>query len=449
MSEALSDPEKLSDISFSKYLNAFERLARGIETRCELTGETPNLSMIADQIALRSKVVAKSTIRFEISSARTTLKDAISAGVWYPSVALFHWIASSTPADLVALGKSLQRPRLSICEGVDDLIDELCELADQNGEDMGAEEFLERVCRFEKRKSERVVNRGHKALTWRDWHAIEASLSEADPIETLADLLQDKLNTAGLLRLFVASMFMSGMRPVEVLSFSFLCPNPRHQFTQADRDLILADPGEAIIKGLLVPVENATRHTAGGDLGRAAHACRRQSNGGACVLLIHTAKRSNANADLRLDFRLQIVDTDAVRDLGLLSFASQIRHAKLSRRRWDSLRNGMVGLLKTVAGREVALSRGENEINLYSFRHAFADRMRNTLERLEEVAALTGHTSRTTLSGYGEKGRKKSSGGKAVEGWTPKPCPKRVETIRLVWSGALRQVDVGPVPERR
>ncbi|WP_375264135.1 hypothetical protein [Palleronia sp.] len=448
MIEAPSDSENLSDQSFSKYLNAFERLARGIENRCELTGETPSLAMIPQQIALRSKLVAKSTIRFEISSARMTLKDAIGSGMWYPSIALFRWIADAEPRELTELSLSLQRTRLEICGLADDLIDELCGMAEQNDHDLDGDELLERVCRFEKRRSDRVVNRNHKALTWSDWHALEAALSEEDPIETLADLLQDKLSTPGLLRLFVAAMFMTGMRPVEVLSFSCMCPHPRHQFSPEDRALILSDPGEAIVRGLLIPVENAARHL-GVDLGRAAHACRRQSNGGACVLLIHTAKRSNANADLRLDFRLQVVDTDAVRDLGLLSFASQIRHAKMSRRRWDSLRNGLVNLLKEVARREPALSRGEDEINLYSFRHAFADRMRNTLERLEEVAALTGHTSRTTLSGYGERGRKKGGGGRAPDGWAPRPCPKRVETIRAVWSGQLKQVDVGPVPERR
>lgn len=427
----------LSDASFRKYVSTIERLIRSVEKRCKVTGEEPRLYMIAEQVAVRSRTIATSTMRFELSSCRTVLRQVLDERAWPASLKATSWINKAERIEIEQLLSAVSIEPKFITETANEVITRLMTLCDENDDsgegaydpdDKAARTaFTKQIASFVRATSKRIANQSYAAFSFSDWERIEMALNHNDPEKAVKDLIAKKVDVDGLLRLYSAMIFMSGMRPVEVMSCMLLVPDASKEFTPEDVALFYADPGAVVDRGLAITVEKyATQN--GIDYSRAARNASDRT-GAPCILVIRNAKRTNANPDLRDSVRMQIIDQATTRDLTLITYATQIRNAKLNERQWDTLRGGMLKRLKEIVDNEPAIKR--KEVNLYSFRHAFADRARATYDKVEEVAALTGHTSRTTLSGYGEKKRK--SGTSSAGGWVPKPDPMRVEEIRNIW----------------
>ena len=433
MQDEGSPDSTLSDVSFRKYIGTIERLIRSVEARCRITQEDPRLSMIAEQVAVRSLTIATSTMRFELSSCRTVLRQALDDRAWPASLSTTDWVARASRVDIEQLLSAVSAEPKDIKTSAEGLVTDLMQICQDNGEDeMDPESpddraaFTRRIASFVKAASSRVANRAYSAFTFEDWERIEMSLSDRSPEFAIASLHSKRPDIDGLLRLYIAMIFMSGIRPVEVMSSMLLVPDLSRVMTPEDIRLLHEDPGQAIDNRLTLPVEKVAAQC-GIDMGRAAWMATVKT-GAPCILVVRNVKRTNANKDLQDKMRMQIIDGAPMRDLALMSWATQIRGARLNARQWDTLRAGMLKRLKDIVDKEPGIRR--KEVNLYSFRHAFVDRVRAAYDRVEESAALTGHTSRTTLSGYGEKGRTRTGGG---GGWVPKPDPKRVAEIRSIW----------------
>ena len=100
----------------------------------------------------------------------------------------------------------------------------------------------------------------------------------------------------------------------------------------------------------------------------------------------------------------------------------------------DRVRSSSIAILRAIASSWPEM---RQDLDLYTFRHSFVTRARNSLADAES-AALTGHTSKVTFRGYGEKRRKRASG------WMPKADPERVRMIEAVWARKLS----GPEAEK-
>lgn len=164
------------------------------------------------------------------------------------------------------------------------------------------------------------------------------------------------------------------------------------------------------------------------------------------IFMITNAKQTNAN-EAATSLRLQLIENIPARDLTLLAWATQFRRIRMGEDRKDNLRASMTREVKKIARDEHAIRR-EN-VNLYSFRHAFVDRVRREFFP-HEAAALSGHTSQYSLYAYGEnrvrKGTRKSGDRRS---WLPKPDPVQAEVIRQIWQdpGVVRRHEAPATPD--
>ena len=145
---------------------------------------------------------------------------------------------------------------------------------------------------------------------------------------------------------------------------------------------------------------------------------------------IGEAKQANANPTTRAEVRVQILENIPMNMATMIAVASQLRHLNVPRDRRDYVRKAVNETLKEISANEPALE--GFSLTLYAFRHAFATRVKRAYG-LAEAAALTGHTSTSSLYAYGKRravGGANSAGGQA---WVPKADPVHAGLIRAAW----------------
>lgn len=424
----------------NQYAKNFNRIADCVERRTQLLGRNPRLEDIAEQLSIRGRVFRKSTVNAEISSIRWIIRNAHFTGPGqlnlHEDVLIRDWITNSTADDLNATLSYLEQPMGEILAAGEGIIDRDL-LAIDAAATIGHEEAIDILAGRAREDIDRFDQKAQRYLTWRDLRSIELELSSHDPMQGIIGLREDQpANIEGLLRIFMTVMWFTGMRPTEVWNCVLCVPRPDIQYTPQIIQAIRKSPERAIVGGYLAPVHEVAKELGESNLGTTAwNACLQ--SGAPCVLMIRSAKQTNANGAKR-PVRLQVLDRIPREQLNLIALASILMYCPISEKRRDNIRSSMGRTLKRIVSRDPAFE--GMRINLYSFRHSFVSRVKLVYSQ-SEAAALTGHTSRASLYVYGERNLRSGKGKVKPDQWLPSPDPDRAALIQQHWD---RGLDIGP-----
>jgi integrase len=421
------------------YTKPVNRLIRLSEDRAEMLGRLPRLGDLLDQVSIRAAVMSKATANLELAALRAVLREARHDGSqvrWPEGIDARDWMTLASPQDLDAISTASHRPYKDIFDEGGEIMKAEREAAENRGMSQSGEELADLLAGKEGPAQDRKNQKNQPHLSWRDLMHFELELSDQDPREAIHAIMNKtgKVPTEGLLRLFSNVIWLTGMRPTEVWTCRLMAPRPDIDFTPEQSRLVRKDPTQALIQGLMIQVERLEGAVTEG-YGRAASLAMEKADA-PCLLMIKSAKQTNANPLLKAAQRLQVLDAIPIRHLGMIAMASQLRHLKVDEKTQDGYRASMTRILKMIAKRDARLS--ALNLNLYSFRHSFATRVKLAMEP-HEAAALTGHTSINTLYAYGErratKGVSKSGGVAKKHGdWIPATDPIRAEALNLFWN---------------
>lgn len=436
-------------IKASQYERSVNRLIRGAVQRAKMTGQKTTLMDLPTQIAIRSVLLKKATINVEITALRKVLNDVrISQGtvVWPPAIDADGFAEGADRAQLVEVKNKMALPSPEILEGADHLMVLASNAAYQKGHEMDIGEMQETLADLSGRGRNRTSQKDSPFVSYADILEIVSELSMYDPRESLASIEQGVMTGGkvraklhGTLRLLSTTMWHTGMRFIELWQFCFLVPRTDMVFSAEMRELVRQKPMQAVDAGYFIPVETAAvQH--GSDLDHAAKHILLQTRLPA-ILLITSAKTTNQNAELGSPVRIQIVDPETPPSLlELLTRASQCRHLNIPAERYDGIRSSLVTSLKKLCDNSPRFD-GRN-VNLHAMRHSFSTRAKAVMSPYE-VAALTGHTSRNTLSGYGQRNTRKGSLKlNSQDTWLPLPDPEQVERLKTQWTSLKMAPDL-------
>lgn len=419
----------------TQYVKVLNRIADCVECRAQILRREPVLADLITQLSLRAKVMSRATIRLEIAALRSMFKEAAfdGAGIsWQDGVVERDWLVETSEEEFLRVRSLALESYSSIIENGDRLLPYEIELARHNGFALTDEEIIERLS-GRKRVEQRQNQKDQRHLSWRDMMSFEIVLSSFDPVESLNSLLPESEGRAqleGLLRVFINTMWFTGMRPTEIWNCVLMVPRVDLPFDRNMRRLVAENPSLAIHDDLMMKVEDAASLT-GDKLGEAARNAMLKSSA-PCVLMIKSAKTTNMKPELRADFRLQVLKDIPPFLLNMVAIATQCRKLRLSDERKDAVRSSMTRILKRITSEDPRLS--DLTVNLYAFRHSFATRVKQAYYP-HEAAALTGHSSVKTLYRYGERGaRRRASGTVRPEDWLPEPDPVQAALNEQVWS---------------
>lgn len=423
------------------YVNDFNRLAKSTIARCEMTGEVPGIGQIEAQVALRAGIMKIASLRREITSIRAVAAWFLEEESWPENVDRHSWVATATPEEAAQLHTGLMRTANEFVEISSSVTGELVSrVMEMNFP--GSEEDAARAL------SGMASERGHKErdkvkmapITDRDFMELELHFSDHPHQNALRTLTRKRADGKALLRIFMRTIRLTGMRPVEVFRCRLLVGRQGYEYSAEEVKMIRFAPMNAAIKGVLVPIEAYDPAPWGGmaEMVRGLE----DLTGIPPILLIDAAKTTNANPELMRPFRAQVLNNIDMDDLEVICLAAHLHHFKMDRKKQSNLITTMTRNL-TLAAEEV-LPRRKDKMNLYSFRHDFATRARLSLH-LWEVAALLGHTAKASTYTYGKRRTRKKKGGSGSGGWMPTHDQEFSEVIRDKWGiQPDSQIDVSP-----
>ncbi len=255
-------------------------------------------------------------------------------------------------------------------------------------------------------------------------------LGNGTEIEGYCSLFSSKRNIHGLTRLLARTIWLTGMRGIEVFSckvmdhntneevLSFLGSNYFTRSNFASEQKILASS----VKNFNETMDEIVDSVHGGrDL----------------RLHIWTAKIRNSSPKINNSVRVQKLEGINRDDLKSILIASCLRKLLLASAKTAKIRKSCTMLLGKTSLR--VLPYRNEAITLHTLRHAFIDAARKSLPP-EEVGTLSGHTSVKTMRGYGGKYARYSKSRKHNR-WFPKPEKMALARTRHVWESrkSLRQ----------
>lgn len=429
----------------TQYPSIFNRVASSAKQRCKLTGTPFTLVEIVRQISLRSIALAPSSIQLEQSAVRFVLKSVdIGEGstVWLPGIDV-----TSLPAPLSA--KELQDARVAVMRPTSELSShgraffrQCWAQLQEIGTSLSDAEAYESLSGSQAYLTRKPSQKKRKEITARDMQILTLELSHVSVKLAIRKFMAGGTAEAeAFLKLLVNLMYYTGIRPIEMWNLELYVPDPNMCLGPEFRDTIKRDPLEANRRGWLIPLEEwAPPNTE--DIGQDAVLSTHGTDAPA-VLVIGSAKRTNANIRLKEFKRLQILDGISDSLLRMLAQASQLRNCDSDETRKASIRKNALKVLKAICRKDDRLR--DRDIDLYAFRHSFASRVKKWLTPAE-AAALLGHTSRKTLSGYGvhQARRRRSSSGRD---WLPQPEERLVAKIEAEWGFEVLELETEIQPE--
>lgn len=387
-------------------LRILERISRTMQARCEILCLSPSPAEIIPTLALRYHGLATGTYRMEVLCMRQILRavmlpaDDEDRALAEQAIDRASWLeALQGETDHDVLSDIERRPLDIARSNASRFTTEMNSFQDRYPE--SNQRGIIETLMGRRRKTRSKRNKGAVSLEWRDFRAIDMALAQEDPWNSLRILHDTASNqrgvTGGLLKLFATTIWLTGMRPIEVWSCQMLAPNPEILFDDRMRKLIHEDPASAIIDRLLLPVEQVHKQLGQENYTMSWQHAIEQSRASA-VMAIRNAKTHNANPDLKTKMRFQVLANIPANHVGILCIAGQLRRMSIPGPMHDSLRAAMTARLKRIVQDtpEIEIS----NVNLYSLRHAFATRARRIYTPYE-VASLMGHTSLESTTGYG------------------------------------------------
>lgn len=253
--------------------------------------------------------------------------------------------------------------------------------------------------------------------------------------------------------LVLRPIYLTGMRPVELLTTRLLLPAVTSYGEEEIQQKINQSTRAAIEEGYYFDIEDA----AGLDRHEATEILRNyhKKNGAKtpALFVIYTRKQGNIPEENRQEYRALRLDGITFENLEALYYASYLKHSirnetdqkkpwdfkkgenPTHERRMTYLRNRLGKLLPRAC---IQGGMTEQSFDLGTLRHSFATRTRSLLSP-EEATALHGNSSQRTTRAYGKKGVRKGAlglqSGKISEAerqvWLPGPDPEQVKKIKL------------------
>lgn len=430
-----------------QYGKNFNRLAQAAMQRAQLAGREPALIDLVDQLAIRSLTHSRSTVNVELTSLRKVVEAAefrMDELILPGEVDDHEWIRLSLEDELNELRAVLRMTSAEILERAKQVLDRDMAAPSIMVLDLSEDEAADLLSGGV--RQDRPSQKDQRHINSRDLERFDLELSDHDRLEAWKATLRGDaaIEIGGLLRIFMRTIFLTGMRPVEVWSSRLLVPNVEFPFTDADRLLVAHSPEKAIHEGLVVPVDQVMVNLGEMQAGIAAiHAQRR--SGAPSLLVIQSAKQTNVTADLK-PMRIQVLKDADRDDLATIGMATLLRRANLTDKRRVNLVRSMNRKLKAVVADHPAYR--DMNVNLYSFRHSFVTRARTAMGDVA-AAALVGHSSRRSIYSYGERNATRKRRGGSTS-WLPLADPVRMEDLQAHWSqdgGMKVEPDTNPVSD--
>lgn len=411
------------------YLKDFAVMVATLEARCLTFGDEPSAQELRKQIFIRVSTFMPNTARRYMTSVRAVVSGRIINQAWHEDLNAPDWLANMKEEEVMDIHEELKKSYSVIQEEGAEILTMMTSNILQNGHHQTEGELVEDLTGVRNiHQGAAQPNRSAlERVTPNQMQLIDKFLEDDDPIDALRSLSQKRTNNRALLRIFARSIWLTGMRPVEVFNCCMMIPRTDKEYSDAERKAILTSPTAACFSGLLMSIEELDL-SPWASFPEAVAEIKMVTELPA-ILLIENAKTTNGAQGIVIPYRTLILDGMADNDLDILSMAARIRNFDISEARRKNLRTSMTRLLKSIAKNE--LPGRSTDLTLYSFRHDFATRVRSRLD-IHEAAALMGHTSRFSTYHYGEKfTRKKSSGS---QGWLPKWDASIATTLQEHWS---------------
>ncbi len=413
------------------YVNDFNRIAKSVDVRCDITGEHPSPGEMETQIALRASIMKIASLRRELTSVRAVVTYFLEQEVWPEGIEERDWVMSTDMEIAGQLHSGLVRTANEFVELGHEVSGKLVEHA-MKMNFPGSEEDAARALSGMSPERSRRKTRDKKymqPITDRDFMELELQLSDHPHQNALKTLKLKRTDSKALLRIFMRTIRLTGMRPVEVFTCRILVGDENNEYSPETINEIYTAPYRMAIKGILMPIDALDPKP----WGSFAAMVRNATNitGVPPVLMIEAAKTTNANPALLRPFRAQVLTGIEDDDLEVLCLAAHLHHFKMDKKKCSNLITTMTRNL--TASAELVLPQRKDTLNLYSFRHDFATRARRLLQ-VWEVAALMGHTARASTYAYGKRNTRKKSG--SAGGWMPTQDAEFAEAIREKWGAS-------------
>ena len=430
----------VDEVSLGKtYAASVRRVFRTATDRCRSSNREPTMQDVHLQLAIRAAVFDTPTGVKELSAMRNLIKtvrklqaaydeagcimmpfqllpENVELPFWFRFV---DWNSFDRFAEGVMLPTRKQlreRGRRELRSLVKEAV-ESGQYPDSRGnESVIAENLAGRIAKFARRSPKT----GWMPISEAEFERMLDQLPVGTERAALDSLREGKaMKAGGIARLLARSIWLTGMRALEVFQCRLLAIDPDDKLPPPELRKILDDPRAAHEAGRL---RDADLEIGRGDFGRNKRT--------PLIFGIKTLKTANSSPLINNAFRFQLLEGINQRGLAALSCASMLSRLQLPYSRAEGIAGRStkhLGLasLKADPGREHA-------VTLHSLRHAFVDAARGILPP-HEVAALSGHTARDTMLGYGGKHvrRRKNSGRTR---WMPKADPASADAIKRAWS---------------
>lgn len=425
------------------YRYAMTRLKEAARRIASLTGRDPDVRDLVNALAVRSVSVSVQTANVEISALRSHVRSAsrdpeTGCVSWDPEIDPESWMTKAPEDHWTQLQDGMTRSRLEFVESGKSVAQDIEEKTIRSGIAGNLDEVVSWVVGERQAPRKNAEPKKMKAISITLLRAIDMRLSRHDPEIGLQTLGGQMIDFHALARIFIGAIWATGMRPAELWTAVLFAPRPDILMTDEMRTMIRTAPRQAIASEIMMPAEQLPK-LPGESLGDAVVTACNQA-GAPALLVIRSAKQTNANQDTRNPYRIQILDTKIPREhLEMIAIACQLRHSGASDARKETVRIGVNKVLAEICADMVQL-KGQT-VTLYAMRHAFATRVKMKGD-LAEAAALTGHTSARSVYGYG-KLRARGSGS---AGWVPEADPAQVDALRRSW-GQDRTPSSEPRPD--
>lgn len=427
------------------YTGSVRRVFAATSDRCGGASGRAGLPDVYLQLALRALALAQSTAEVELCAVRKLLGSMHSfrdscerAGIAIrPSEALPsniappHWLDNADWDEVAEFTDRIRRATYSVLVNVGQShVDRLVDRHDLEGVFGSVDDAVHSLAGVHRAKgsinSRRAPKQHWTPLTESQFAALCDRLTAGSESDAIAALSEGRRRYGGLSRLLARAAWLTGMRSLEMFQCRLLEFDPGKLDRRPDAVEIMSSPKRAFELGFLRDADR--RALNGSDEGGGS--CSFEAGKRSPMLAVRTLKTLNSSPMIENSVRILILDGVPPRDLETLRNASLLGRLNLPKKRAKELANSCSTKLRR-ASLELFPERPV-PVTLHYLRHAFIDAARGTM-RPEEVAALSGHTSRDTLARYGgksAKGRGDSGSGR----WMPAPDPAYVAEIESAWS---------------
>lgn len=410
------------------YFGDFNRACKSLDARCRITREKPSLTLLSSQMAIRAAVMSIASTRREITSMRAILSNFLDIGGWPDGVHVTSWMEDAKPEDVSEVSIEMRRTAEATVQEGRILLNAMVDTM-MHGGYPGSEEDISRALSgaLPQRPRERSRERkGLQPITESDMSRIDMQLLSCPHEDGLKSLSRTRTNIKAMLRIFSRSIWLTGMRPIEMFECRMMIGDRDRVYSDHERRFIAQRPTDAVDHHLLVTQETLTPT----DWPHFGTAVREATNitGVDPVILIRNAKTTNANKDLVRTWRGQVLSNIDDEDLSVLCLAAHLHSMDVPKTRRKNIISTMTKNLVRVV--DETIPERVSPINLYAFRHDFATRARSRMG-IHEVAAMMGHTGRPSTQAYGRVRTRKSGSG--ASGWMPKCDQKIASDIQHAW----------------